>query len=154
MTTITFSKWSGTDGIETFIINQTGCKPYSGAGINPRIEKKTTILKSVDNTYYYDDDMSDINNIQYTLFGHNGDQDETEKKFNEPLLNINKTQKIYIYRVRKNGKKTEYIWYGKYEIIDKHDKQHIGKDYNTRNIIILSLRKIGTLNANLNDINN
>ena len=41
MTTITFSKWSGPDGIEQFIINQTGCKPYSGAGINPRIEKKT-----------------------------------------------------------------------------------------------------------------
>ena len=27
--------------------------------------------------------------------------------------------------------------------IDKNVKQHIGKDYNTRNIIILSLRKIG-----------
>ena len=143
MTTITFSKWSGPDGIENFIINHIGCKPYSGAGINPRIEKKTTILKSVDNTYYYDDDMSDINNIQYTLFGHNGDQDETEKKFNEPLLNINKTQNIYLYRVKKNGKKKEYIWYGKYEIIDKNVKQHIGKDYNTRNIIVLSLRKIG-----------
>ena len=143
MTTITFSKWSGPDGIQQFIINQTGCKPYSGAGINPRIEKKTTILKSVDNTYYYDDDMSDINNIRYTLFGHNGDQDESEKKFNEPLLNINKTQNIYLYRVRKNGKKTEYIWYGKYDIIDKNVKQHIGKDYNARNIIVLSLRKIG-----------
>jgi len=142
MTTITFTKWSGTDGIETFIINQTGCKHYSVADINQRIEKKTTILKSVDNTYYYDDDMSDINNIQYTLFGHNGDQYETEKKFNEPLLNINKTQNIYLYRVRKNGKKAEYIWYGKYEIIDKNVKQHIGKDYNTRNIIVLSLRKI------------
>ena len=111
--------------------------------INPIIEKKTTILKSVDNTYYYDDDMSDINNIQYTLFGHNGDQDETEKKFNEPLLNINKTQNIYLYRVRKNGKKTEYLWYGKYEIVNKNVKQHIGKDYNKRNIIVLSLRKIG-----------
>ena len=44
MTTITFSKWAGPDGIEQFIINQTGCKPYSGAGINPRIEKKTTIV--------------------------------------------------------------------------------------------------------------
>ena len=142
MTTITFTKWSGTDGIETFIINQTGCKPYSGAGINPRIEKKTTILKSVDNTYYYDDDMSDINNIQYTLFGHNGDQNENEKKFNEPLLNINKTQHIYLYRVRKNGKKIEYVWYGKYEIINKNNKQHIGKDYVIRNIIILSLRKL------------
>ena len=51
MTTITFSKWSGPDGMETYIINQTGCKPYSGAGINPRIDKKTTILKSVDNFF-------------------------------------------------------------------------------------------------------
>lgn len=142
MAPIVFSEWSGPNGLEQHIINETGCKPYSGAGINPRKEKKTTILKSVDNTYYYDDDMSDINNIRYTLFGHNGDQDETEKKFNEPLLNPNKTQNIYVYRVRKNGKKTQYIWYGKYEITNKNIKQHIGKDYNTRNIIVLSLRKI------------
>ena len=142
MTEITFSKWSGTGGLEEFIINQTGCKPYSGAGINPRIDKKTTILRSVDNTYYYDDDLSDINNIKYTLFGHIGDQDENEKKFNEPLLNGNKTHHIYVYRVRKNGNKQEYAWYGKYEIIGKNNKRHIGKDYIDRNIIILSLLKI------------
>ena len=142
MNEITFSKWSGTEGIEQFIINQTGCKPYSGAGINPRIDRKTTKLKSVDDTYYYDDDMSDINNIKYTLFGHNGDQNENEKKFNEPLLSRNKTQHIYVYRVRKNDKKTEYVWYGKYEIVNKNDKQHIGKDYIIRNIVILSLTKI------------
>ena len=140
--TITFTRWAGPGGMEQFIINQTSCKPYSGAGINPRIEKKTTILKSVDNTYYYNDDMSDINNVKYTLFGHNGDQDENEKKFNEPLLNINKTQHIYLYRVRKNGKNTEYLWYGKYEIINKINKQNIGKDNIMRKIIILSLRKI------------
>jgi hypothetical protein len=142
MSEITFSKWSGPEGFEQFIINQTGCKPYSGAGINPRINKKTTILRSVDCTYYYDDDLSDIDNVKYTLFGHNGDQDENEKKFNEPLLNQNKTQNIYLYRVKKNGKKTEYIWYGKYDIIDKSIKQHIGKDYIMRNIVILSLKKI------------
>ena len=142
MNEITFSKWSGPDGMEQFIIKQTGCKPYSGAGINPRIEKKTTLLRMVDGTYYYDNDMSDINNIQYTLFGHNGDQNENEKKFNEPLLNINKTQHIYLYRVRKNGKKNEYVWYGKYEIMNKNNKQHIGKDYVIRNIITLSLRKL------------
>jgi hypothetical protein len=142
MTELTFSKWSGPEGIEQFIINRTGCKPYSGAGINPRIDKKTTILKSVDDTYYYNDDLSDVNNIQYTLFGHNGDQNEDEKQFNEPLLNINKTQHIYLYRVRKNGKTTDYVWYGKYEIINKKNKQHIGKDYVIRNIIILSLRKL------------
>ena len=138
MEPIKFSKWKGPGGIEQYIIEQTGCKPYSGAGINPRINKKTTILRSVDDTYYYDDDMSDINNPKYTLFGHNGDQNINEQKFNEPLLNQNKTEHIYLYRVTK----TEYIWYGKYEIIEKINKLHPGKDNNMRNIIILSLKKI------------
>jgi len=143
MSVISFTKWSGPEGIEQFIINQTGCKPYSGAGINPRVQKKITILRSVDETYYYDDDMSDINNVKYTLFGHNGDQDENEKKFNEPLLNPDKTHSIYIYRVQKIAKnKNRYIWYGKYEIIDKNIKRHIGKDYTTRNIIVLHLKKL------------
>ena len=140
MSEISFTKWSGPEGIEQYIIKQTGCKPYSGAGINPRVQKKTTILRSVDDTYYYDDDMSDINNVKYTLFGHSGDQDENEKKFNEPLLNPDKTHNIYIYRVKKNDK-NKYIWHGKYKIIDKNIKQHIGKDYIMRNIIVLSLKK-------------
>jgi len=106
MEPLRFSTWEGPEGIKDYIIKQTGCKPFSGAGINPREKKKTTILKSVDDTYYYDDDMSDINNPKYTLFGHNGDQDENEKKCNEPLLNKNKTEHIYLYRVvKKNGKK-------------------------------------------------
>jgi hypothetical protein len=143
--TISFSNWGGPDGIEQFIMQQTGCKPYSGAGINPRVNKKTTILKSVDNTYYYDDDMSDEHNIKYTLFGHNGDQDENEPKFNEPLLNKNKTHNIYLYRVKTyNNNKKEYIWYGKYEIVEKNIKEHIGKDNFMRNIIVLSLKKIDT----------
>ncbi len=44
-----------------------------------------------------------------------------KKKFNEPLLNKNKTEHIYLYRV-KNGSKTKYLWYGKYEIIGKTKK--------------------------------
>jgi hypothetical protein len=141
--TKSFSKWNGPDGIKQFIIEQTGCKPFSGAGINPRIKQKTTILRSVDDTYYYDDDLSDINYPKYTLFGHNGDQDENEKKFNEPLLNINKTKHIYLYRVKGVKKNKEWIWYGKYSIIGKNIKLHIDKDRkNERNIIILSLKKI------------
>ena len=141
MSAIIFNKWSGPDGIEQFIINKTGCKPYSGAGINPRVNKKTTILKSVDNTYYYDDNMNDINNVEYTLFGHNGNQDENETRFNEPLLNTEKTSHIYLYRVIPNNK-NKYMWYGKYEITSKYKKEHIGKDYNMRVIIILKLKKI------------
>lgn len=139
----TFKKFIGPEGISEFIENRTGCKPFSGAGINPRIKQRTTILKSVDNTYYYDDDLSDVNNVEYTLFGHNGDQDENEPKFNEPLLNENKTQHIYLYRVRQNGKQTEYVWYGEYEIRSISNRQHVGKDYIMRNIIVLSLTKIG-----------
>lgn len=79
-----------------FILHETGCKPFSGAGINPRPKQFTTLLRSVDDTYYYADDLSDKHLVNYTLFGHNGDQDEHEKKMNEPLLNINKTKHIYI----------------------------------------------------------
>ena len=121
---------------EKFIIQETGCKPFSGAGINPRPKQKTTILRSVDDTYYYADDLSDINVVNYTLFGHNGDQDENEKRMNEPLLNSTKTQHIYLYRKTR----TEYIWYGKYEIIDINSQPHIGKDHNMRNIIVLTLK--------------
>ena len=142
MTILYFTRWSGLEGIEEYIKRETGCKPYSGAGINPRIAQKTTILKSVDDTYYYDDDLSDPNTIKYTLFGHNGDQDENEKRFNEPLLNKTKTENIYVYRVKKNGKKKEYLWYGKYDIIDKNKKRHIGKDGIIRMIIVLTLKKI------------
>ena len=119
-----------------FILNETGCKPFSGAGINPRPKQKTTILRSVDDTYYYADDLSDKRLVHYTLFGQNGDQDENEKRMNEPLLNSTKTQHIYLYRKTRN----EYIWYGKYEIIDINSQPHIGKDHNMRNIIVLTLK--------------
>ena len=135
MKEIVFKKWSGPNN---FIIQTTGCKPFSGAGINPRVDKKTTILRSVDRTYYYDDDMSDPDNIEYTLFGHNGDQYEKEKMFNEPLLNKDKTQHIYVYRVNPDNKSGKYIWYGKYEIVDKNTKMHQGKDHVNRKIIRLS----------------
>jgi hypothetical protein len=142
MEPIKFSKWGGIEGIEQYIIDHTGCKPYSGAGINPRIDKKTTIIKSVDDTYYYDDDFSDINRPKYTLFGHNGDQSKNEKKFNEPLLNKDKTEHIYLYRVINNGRKKEYIWYGKCIIEELNNKLHPGKDKTIRTIIVLSLKRI------------
>ena len=137
-----FNKWKGEGGIEKFIINETGCKPYSGAGINPRIKNKTTILRSVDGTYFYDDNLNDVNIIKYTLYGHEGDQNECEKRFNEPLLNPEKTKHIYDYRKKEN----EYLWYGKYEIFEKNIKSHIGKDHIMRNIIVLTLKKIDDIN--------
>ena len=109
MSIIRFDSWGGENGIEQFIKDQTGCKPYSGAGINPRPRDHTTLLKSVDDTYYYDDDLSNSEHVKYTLFGHNGDQDVNEKKFNEPFLNKDKTTHIYLYRVKPHGNKKTNI---------------------------------------------
>ena len=79
---------------------------------------------------------------QINMFGNEFQEDENEKKFNEPLLNKNKTEHIYLYRVKKNGKKTEYLWYGKYEIVGTNNKLHQGKDKMIRTIIILSLKRL------------
>ena len=133
-----FDKWSGDNGIEKFIIEQTGCKPYSGAGICYRKKNKVTILRSVEDTYYYDDNLSDENNPIYTLFGHYGDQDEKEAKFNEPFLNEEKTKHIYLYSKTTSGK---YVWYGEYYIKTTSVKNHIGKDRNPRKIVLVHLSK-------------
>lgn len=139
--TIIFSKWEGKDGLKQFIIDKTGCKPFSGAGINLRANKKTALLKSVDDVYYYNDDLTNSDLIKYTLFGHSGNQDENEKKFNAPLLNTSKTKHIFVYRVTPK-KSDKYIWYGKYEIIDRVIERHIGEDRKMRNIIVLTLKKL------------
>lgn len=140
MEPLAFTQWGGEYGIEQYIIKKTGCKPFSGAGICPRSERQVTILRSVDDTSYYDDSMDNFENPKYTLFGHCGDQDENEKRFNEPLLNSNKTKYIYLYRVTKG--KNKYLWYGRYIISDKEYKIHPGKDGVPRKIIILSLKKL------------
>jgi len=131
--------WNGPGGMRELILEKTGCTPFTACGISYRKAKRTTILKSVDNTPYYDDDLEDSNTPEYTLFGHNGDQDENERKFNEPLLNESKTKHIYLYRQLINK---QYIWYGKYKIIGKKSKLHKSKDDDSmRNIIILILKR-------------
>lgn len=111
-----FHKWKD---FSEFVKNKINIKPFSGAGINYRSNNKLCLLKSIDNTYYYDDDLNNIDEPIYTLFGHNGDQDENEPRFNEPLLNPNKTKFIYLYRLKYNQNKKTYLWYGKYIIQGK-----------------------------------
>ena len=142
MEPIVFTKWNGDDGLNEYIKTQTGCKPFSGAGINYRAIQDTTIIKSFDRTPYYDNNLENINQVEYTLFGHNGDQDVSEKKFNEPLLNANKTKNIYLYRVSFRNNKQIWLWYGKYKITGQKTKQHPGKDGVMRQIVVLSLSKV------------
>lgn len=135
-----FTKFYGEDGIVNHCISKTGCKPYSGEGISYRKEEDTCILRSVDDTYYYCDNLDDINNVEYTLFGHNGDQDVNHPRYNKPLLSCNN---IYLYRVGKDKRnKTIWTWYGKYKIINRFQKLNPGKDGIVRNIIILNMERI------------
>ena len=145
MTTIpTRTNWKGENGMDDLIKNEarTTRGPYTGRGIDIKKTKKTAILKSVDDTYYYADNLDDPNNVEYTLFGQNGDQDEREPRFNESLLNQKKIEHIYLYRVRPKSK-DKYMWYGKYIISGRFVKRHMGRDGNMRNVIVLRLTKVG-----------
>ena len=138
---IRFNSWGGEHGIDNFIQQKTGCKPFSGAGINYRVAKSAAILKSVRGTPYYADNLSDYDNPKYTLYGQYGDQDIHEKRFNEPLMNPNKTKHIYLYELYKKGNKTEYLWFGEYSIDSHENVQHTDKNGIPRTIIVLSLKK-------------
>ena len=144
MTTIsipTRSKWVGEDGMDKYITEQTRCNVWSGVGICIRKNEKTAILRSVDDTYYYANNLDDPNNVEYTLYGQNGDQDEREPRYNEPLLNPEKTEHIYLYRVRPKSRE-KYMFYGKYTIGGRIVKPNRGRDGIMRNVIVLKLTKI------------
>ena len=127
--------------LENYMINEIKIKykPSYAAGINNNKIMKTTVLKSVDNTNFYNDNLNDINEVKYTLYGPIGNQDENEKRFNKILLND--TEHIYLYRVTPINKKDKnYYWYGKYEIKDKNTQDHPGKYGIMRTIIVLTLK--------------
>jgi hypothetical protein len=98
-----------------FCHQQSGIKPFSGVGISHR-DNGRCLLRSVDLTPYYADDLSNPQNVKYTLFGKEGDQDVNERRFNHKLLN--KADKIYLYRVHRdnNGQKV-WTWFGRYRIV-------------------------------------
>ena len=131
-----FNKFYGKNSLSEYCLSKTGCKPYSGEGIGFRKDKDTCILRSVDNTYYYCDNLDNKDLVEYTLFGHNGDQDINQTRYNKPLLNCSN---IYLYR---SCGKSLWIWYGKYKIINWVEKQHIGKDGIERMVVILKMKKI------------
>lgn len=147
---IEFNKWND---MVKHIKNNTNCTPFSGSGICIRKKNNTAILRSVDNTAFYKDNLENIDCVKYTLFGQENDQDINEPRFNAPLM---KADNIYLYRVTKKeietvtkkgkkGKKVKqvYQWYGKYEIIAQNIiKNHPDKNGNPRKIIVLTLNRI------------
>ena len=136
---IYFSQFYGPLGIHKFIEDKTECKPNSRSRITYLKYDKTCILQADEIVYYYADDLSDINNIKFTLAGKSCNQNENNKEnHNKQLLSINKTKKIYVYSKNERG----YFWYGKYVIVDRNNKLHIGEDHENRNIIVLTLRRL------------
>ena len=147
-----FIKWTE---MVKHIKSETGCVPFSGSGICIRKKNNTAILRSVDNTTFYKDDLDNIDRVKYTLYGQEKDQDINEKRFNAPLMTA---KNIYLYRVTKKiietvtkkGKKSKktkqvYQWYGKYEIFGQDTiDNHPDKNGNLRKIIVLSLNRIKT----------
>lgn len=119
---------------EKFVFEETGCKMFSSRGINYRSDKRTCILRSVDDTPFYADNLDDPEKPEYTLYGQIGDQDEKDLN-NRNLLDPIRTEKIFLFRRTQN----EWIWFGRYSIKSKKEKIHPDREGNNRKIIILQL---------------
>ena len=133
----TYTKYAD---LKKLMKDETNCKPFTGEGISYRKESNTCILRSVDDTKFYDDDLTDINLVKYTLAGKSGDQ-QVNSGGNRSLLDPDLNH-IYLYRVKEDGKKKTWVWYGEYTIVGRTTKQHIGDDSMMREIIKLSLERV------------
>ena len=132
--------------IQTYIItskNDPNCmkckKPYDRRFIteNFNITYIKGALRKHEKKIIIDNEMSKMLDTQQHVTVY-----VAEKKFNEPLLNVDKTKHIYLYRVSYRNNKKIWIWYGKYKITGQKTKQHPGKDGIMRQIIVLLLTKI------------
>lgn len=132
----TFDRWSD---LTSYVSKNLKINLYSGVGISNR-KSGVSILRSVDDTYYYKDDLTDPENIDYTLYGLYGNQNKDELKFNKVLLSGNRD--IYVYRVFKENKKAKWIWYGKYEIESIFTDINPDKNFVDRVVYILRLKRV------------
>lgn len=107
-------------------------RPFSGRGIFAK--GTTVILRSVDGTEYYADNLSDPKCIIYTMQGKTGDQ-SLENKDNRHLM---LAKHIWVYRVQRK----KWIWYGLYHIESTPcATQHVGADGIMRTIYLVRLGK-------------
>lgn len=128
---IYFFEWAT---IRRHIFDRTHLNPYTGAGIFYRNDNPSTILRSVDNTQYYADDLTNEQLVYYTCQGKSGDQNINDPQ-NVRLL----YSRLYLYRKQPHR---QWIWYGEYTIVEQNTRLHPGEDGILRNIIVLTLQKV------------
>lgn len=142
---IVFTRWNG---LVDYVKSRFGHGLYSGQGITNPKGRDHSVLRSVDGTSYYKDDLTDSDDVCYTLFGREGDQNPDETRYNKPLLRENRS--IYLYRVHvyesgcKKGMGREWVWYGCYRQVgplEEMDHPEI-RGY-MRKIYRLRLEKVG-----------
>lgn len=119
-----------------FIRNQTGMNPFNGVGIQNRKDGRT-LLRSVDDTFYYADDLQNPLQIQYTLFGRHGNQDVNENRFNFCL--VHEDRDIFVYRRHQRNRQKLWTWYGQYKKVGMSQKIHPDINGQMRIIHILHL---------------
>jgi hypothetical protein len=120
------------------INGKIGFTPNPAPGIFARGDE--VVLKSVDGTSYYDDDVTNRERVIYTGFGREGDQEMSG--VNQKLL---EATRIWLYRVIPLGKhKKEYLWYGEYKIAGApYVRRHPDINGSDRNIYLFNLKRIG-----------
>jgi|UniRef100_A0A6C0BKF9 hypothetical protein len=98
----------------------------------------TVVLRSVDNTPYYADDLHDPQHLIYTCQGIIGDQNLNNPD-NQKLLHADQ---FWVYRVQPRGRHKTYIWYGRYHRMgDPYPMQHVDDLGQMRQIYLIHLER-------------
>lgn len=110
------------------------------AGIHNVRDTECSIVRSVDNTPYYRDDLDNPSLVWYTLQGKNGDQ-TLGCGVNKKICMPDRT--IFLYRQSGKGKNVQYEWYGEYlRAGNPVIKYHPGEDKVMRKIYRILLVKM------------
>jgi hypothetical protein len=92
-------------------ISNNGVTSIYQAGIHNRQPEKISFLRSVRNTDYYQDDLSNQNHIKYTLCGKIGNQKILRSN---RVLTSDNIEYVYVYEEFMENEEKKYKWFGKY----------------------------------------
>lgn len=133
-----FERW--TAAAVPYIAEQMGgYKPFSGQGIR-NYSNGTSLVRSVDPTPFYANNLSDLSRIAYTAEGQVGNQ-SLRTRGNRGLQEPGR--RIFLLEVKKEGKHTRWIWHGEYVFRGEiEEMQHPDRNGAMRTIYRFILHKV------------
>jgi hypothetical protein len=131
-----FERWADA---ANYIAQQTGRRPFPSKGIIP-YTNGNILLRSVEPTPYYADDLTQLDRVLYTAEGRVGNQ---SLRTCGNLAIQEKGRRIFLLEVTTEGRHTRWIWHGEYEFRGEiEEMQHPDMHNAMRTIYRFVLHKV------------